>query len=149
MKIWHDPECQGYECGCTTHPSPGYWHTDEDGDKIVYEPLLAKKAQQEQERNRRRANRDRIMKVYGEDDFPNGTVVRFYKMYQKDGKLYDFVANKCNFFWYVTSREDRLTWINLMEFFEEGNLLDVSFFFIATKFEQLFEEENDETGDNK
>ena len=111
------------------------------------EELTSNRAQREREHEARKANRERIYTKYDKDDIDDGTMIRFYKMYQADGTLYTFGAVKSDHKWYITSVEGPKTWVDFWLFFEEGNLLDARFVFRATDYESLYEfddEEDDE-----
>ena len=103
------------------------------------EEITSRRAQEEREREQRRLNRARIDEQYGADDFADGTMIRFYKMYQQDGTLYTFGAIKSDHYWYITSVEGKQTWYDFIEFFEKDNLLDGVFFFAATDYESVYE----------
>ena len=103
------------------------------------EELQSQRAIREREHTTRVANRERILEQYGEDDLANGSILRFYKMFQDDGQLYTYAAVKSRGEWFVTNENTPFTWVEFWQFFELGNLLDARFIFAVTEYESLYD----------
>lgn len=61
---------------------------------------------------------------WGDDDFANGTVLKFKAQYNEGGKFYTFAALKVAYKWYITSpslNDAGYTWDEFVEFLAAKN----------------------------
>lgn len=59
---------------------------------------------------------------WGEDNYKNGTVIRFKVQFQVGGVWYTYVATKVKGRWFITgNRMSYLTWDALVEFWSKAN----------------------------
>ena len=94
----------------------------------------------------KKSMREYYAETYGEDEFEDGTVLRFYKKFDRPSTLYTYVTVKTNELWYVSGSKDALTWYSLLEFFEQDNTLgpEAIFWTDFECWEQLYEVEEDD-----
>lgn len=66
---------------------------------------------------------------FGEDEFPNGTVIKFkyrFTSWNIDPSFYTYVALKTADRWYLTGRiSDMFTWDDLVEFLARGTVKEM------------------------
>jgi hypothetical protein len=65
--------------------------------------------------------------VYGQDNFEESTVVRFYKAYDSPEEVYTFLGMKINEDTWAVGLKDGMqywTWMDMLLFLDEDNLLE-------------------------
>lgn len=84
--------------------------------------------------------------TYGVDDFEEGTVILFYKKFASGPMVYKYLALKMESTWALTKNKDSLSWYQLLEIFEQDNLLDPSAMFTVDSdaWVSLYELEEDD-----
>lgn len=82
--------------------------------------------------------------TYGMDELEDCDVLFFEKQYDDEGKIYPYVALRGGGFWYLTGREGKLSWFELLEEAERENLLPINIFRFTEMEPYLTEEDAEE-----
>lgn len=130
---WAPTDVEEFRLNLGRYPQSAVPHSTNDIDRAVRARLRAEADAAEVDK------RIAIARAYGQDDFGNGTVIRFEKRFAADGPAYTFVVLKVADKWYMTGAMfggRAMTWRGLVEFLVSG-LEPVQQYQVATRWEPV------------
>jgi hypothetical protein len=91
----------------------------------------------------RRNRRQQVLDIYQEDEWSTGQILKFYKLYdeQPTTEPFPYVAIKAKGMWYVGGQAEPMFWVDLIDFFEDGNRLGPEAIWMVTDYERVYEVE--------